>query len=49
MNLQAFFGGAPILLAILMALTTARKWPPALNYVWAAVTFVFGIVVYAVL
>lgn len=49
MNLEVFFGGGPILLAIFIALTSALGWPKALNYVWAAVSFVFGIIVYAVM
>lgn len=48
MNLESFFGGAPVLLGVLIALTSALKWPKALNYVWAAVSIAFGIIVYVV-
>lgn len=39
-----FLTGGPILLGILIALTEALKWPRWLQYVWAAVAIVFGMV-----
>jgi len=36
-------GAGPILLAIVIALTEAMKWPKWLNYVWAGVALLFGI------
>jgi hypothetical protein len=49
MALETLMGGGPILLGILIALTNALKWPSWLHYIWAAIAFIFGIVVYMVL
>ena len=49
MVLETFMGGGPILLGVLIALTNALKWPTWLHYVWAAISLIFGIVVYVVL
>ena len=44
MALGTFIGGGAILLAILITATTALKWPKWLNYIWAALAFIWGIV-----
>ncbi len=49
MVFETLMGGGPILLGLLIALTTALKWPSWLQYVWAGVAFLFGIVVYVIL
>lgn len=49
MAANIFFSGGPILLGILIAATTGLKWPQWLQYVWAAVAILFGVVVFAVL
>lgn len=49
MALETLMAGGPILIGILIAATNALKWPSWLHYVWAAIAFVFGIVVYLVL
>ncbi len=46
---KSVFVGAPILLGVVMALTTALNWPKWLNYVWAAMALVFGAVAYVML
>ena len=35
--------GGAILLAILIALTTALKWPKWMNYIWAALALIWGV------
>lgn len=37
------FSGGAILLAILIALTAGFKWPNWLNYIWAALALIWGI------
>ena len=49
MVLETFASGGPIFLGLLIALTTALKWPNWLNYVWAAIALLFGIGVYFVI
>ena len=49
MALETLFAGGPILLGVCIALTKALKWPDWLHYVWAAIAFVFGMVVYLAL
>src|SRR3989344_5683024 len=41
-----FFGGGAILLGVLITLTTALKWPRWLNYIWAALAFIWGIIAF---
>jgi len=36
--------GGPILLGILIALGTALKWPNWINYLWAAIAIIWGII-----
>ncbi|MBS3164118.1 hypothetical protein J4439_01670 [Candidatus Woesearchaeota archaeon] len=43
-----FFGGGAILLGVLITLTTALKWPRWLNYAWAALAFIWGIIAFVV-
>jgi uncharacterized protein (DUF983 family) len=38
-----FMGWGAIVLAVLMALTVALKWPKWLHYVWAVMVLVSGI------
>jgi hypothetical protein len=42
MALDAMSGGA-ILVGILIALGTAFNWPKWTNYIWAALTLIWGI------
>jgi|GEM_PF-3122392 hypothetical protein len=49
MALETLMAGGPVLLGVLIALTNALKWPAWLHYIWAAIAFVFGIVVYVVI
>lgn len=37
-------GGGAIVLAVLIAATQALAWPGWLNYLWALLAFVWGIV-----
>jgi hypothetical protein len=39
-------GGGAILVAILMALTTWRVWPDYLDYIWAALVAIWGILAF---
>lgn len=38
--------GGPIILGILIALGTALKWPNWVNYIWAAVAIIWGIIAF---
>lgn len=44
MGLGTFIGGGAILLGVLIATTTALKWPKWLYYIWAALALIWGIV-----
>ena len=44
---DTFFGGGAILMGILIALTSVLKWPARLNYVWAALAIIWGVVAFA--
>lgn len=44
---DTFFGGGAILMGILIALTSALKWPKWLNYIWAAFIIVWGALAFA--
>ncbi|MFY9493480.1 MAG: hypothetical protein WAP55_03325 [Minisyncoccia bacterium] len=41
---ESFMGGGSILLAVLIAATTLLKWPSWVNYIWAALALVWGVV-----
>ena len=41
--MNTFFGGGAIFLAVCIALTTALNWPKWLNYIWAALALVWGL------
>ncbi len=43
-----FFGGGAILVGALITLTTALKWPRWLDYIWAALAFIWGILAFMV-
>jgi len=45
---ETLMAGGPILLGVLIALTNALKWPQWLQYIWAGVAIVFGVVVYLI-
>ena len=42
------FGGGAILVGALITLTTALKWPRWLDYIWAALAFIWGILAFMV-
>ena len=42
--INSFLGGGAILLALLIVLTTALKWPKWFYYVWAALALIWGII-----
>lgn len=44
---DTFFGGGAILMGILIALTSALKWPTRLNYIWAVCILLWGVVAFA--
>jgi len=48
MAAETLMAGGPILLGVLIALTNALKWPQWLQYIWAGVAIVFGVVVYLI-
>ena len=39
----AMAAGGPILLGVLIALSTALKWPKWTYYIWAAIAVIWGI------
>ncbi|HLC53860.1 MAG TPA: hypothetical protein VJK03_04930 [Candidatus Nanoarchaeia archaeon] len=39
----AMAAGGPILLGVLIALSTALKWPKLVNYILAAIAIIWGI------
>jgi len=43
---ETIFGGGTIFLGLLIAIGTVMKWPAKLNYVWAAVAIIWGILAF---
>jgi hypothetical protein len=46
MNSKTVMGGGAIILAILIALTQLVAWPGWLNYIWALLALIWGIMVF---
>ena len=40
---KTIMGGGTVLVAILLVLTTLLNWPSSLNYVWAVLVLIWGI------
>lgn len=41
---ESLAAGGPIVLGILIAITTALKWPSWVQYLWAAIAILWGVV-----
>lgn len=49
MAFETLMAGGPVLLAVAIAVTAALDWPKWLHYIWAAIAFLFGVIVYMIL
>jgi hypothetical protein len=46
MALKLFMGGGAILVAVLLGLTQYMAWPGYLNYVWAVLVLLWGLIAF---
>ena len=44
--LESVMGGGAILIALLIAATQLLKWPKWLNYVWAVIILIWGVLAF---